>query len=153
MLLCYVPILTVNYLYYCEVSVYGHCVGVCGTESTVTDPHDPQVTQLYVPSARHVWRTRRMGRIGPLQSTLDGTAERRPRTTDAQSANSQAGSGSRREDGGVRMNVRRLALSGHRSPPRFVREGERRAGQTGCRRGTEGTQGRSVHRLLALSRR
>lgn len=31
-----------------------------------------QVTQLYVPSARHVWRTRRMGRIGPLQSTLDG---------------------------------------------------------------------------------
>ena len=32
-----------------------------------------QVTQLYVPSARHVWRTRRMGRIGPLQSTLDGT--------------------------------------------------------------------------------
>ncbi|MED6267209.1 Ubiquitin-protein ligase E3C, partial [Characodon lateralis] len=29
------------------------------------------VTQLYVPSARHVWRTRRMGRIGPLQSTLD----------------------------------------------------------------------------------
>uniref|UniRef100_A0AAX7UEI6 Ubiquitin-protein ligase E3C n=1 Tax=Astatotilapia calliptera TaxID=8154 RepID=A0AAX7UEI6_ASTCA len=30
-----------------------------------------QVTQLYVPSARHVWRTRRMGRIGPLQSTLD----------------------------------------------------------------------------------
>lgn len=33
-----------------------------------------QVTQLYVPSARHVWRTRRMGRIGPLQSTLDGTA-------------------------------------------------------------------------------
>lgn len=31
-----------------------------------------QVTQLYVPSARHMWRTRRMGRIGPLQSTLDG---------------------------------------------------------------------------------
>uniref|UniRef100_A0A8D3DK86 Ubiquitin-protein ligase E3C n=1 Tax=Scophthalmus maximus TaxID=52904 RepID=A0A8D3DK86_SCOMX len=30
-----------------------------------------KVTQLYVPSARHVWRTRRMGRIGPLQSTLD----------------------------------------------------------------------------------
>ncbi|KAG7261927.1 hypothetical protein CRUP_019289 [Coryphaenoides rupestris] len=30
-----------------------------------------RVTQLYVPSARHVWRTRRMGRIGPLQSTLD----------------------------------------------------------------------------------
>uniref|UniRef100_A0A4W5P7K8 HECT-type E3 ubiquitin transferase n=1 Tax=Hucho hucho TaxID=62062 RepID=A0A4W5P7K8_9TELE len=32
-----------------------------------------KVTQLYVPSARHVWRTRRMGRIGPLQSTLDGS--------------------------------------------------------------------------------
>ncbi|KAM8979305.1 ubiquitin-protein ligase E3C isoform 2-T2 [Sarcophilus harrisii] len=31
-----------------------------------------KVTQLYVPSARHVWRVRRMGRIGPLQSTLDG---------------------------------------------------------------------------------
>ncbi|XP_048462036.1 ubiquitin-protein ligase E3C [Rhincodon typus] len=30
-----------------------------------------KVTQLYVPSARHVWRMRRMGRIGPLQSTLD----------------------------------------------------------------------------------
>ncbi|XP_062335188.1 ubiquitin-protein ligase E3C isoform X1 [Osmerus eperlanus] len=30
-----------------------------------------KVTQLYVPSARHMWRTRRMGRIGPLQSTLD----------------------------------------------------------------------------------
>ncbi|KAM6978093.1 ubiquitin-protein ligase E3C [Aplochiton taeniatus] len=30
-----------------------------------------KVTQLYVPSARNVWRTRRMGRIGPLQSTLD----------------------------------------------------------------------------------
>ncbi|TRY88691.1 hypothetical protein DNTS_026130 [Danionella cerebrum] len=30
-----------------------------------------QGTQLYVPSSRHVWRTRRMGRIGPLQSTLD----------------------------------------------------------------------------------
>ncbi|KAJ8376784.1 hypothetical protein SKAU_G00073640 [Synaphobranchus kaupii] len=30
-----------------------------------------KVTQLYVPSARHVWRTRRMGRIGPLQSNLD----------------------------------------------------------------------------------
>ncbi|XP_015210396.1 ubiquitin-protein ligase E3C [Lepisosteus oculatus] len=30
-----------------------------------------KVTQLYVPSARHVWRIRRMGRIGPLQSTLD----------------------------------------------------------------------------------
>lgn len=36
----------------------------------------PQVTQLYVPSARHVWRTRRMGRIGPLQSTLDGSVMR-----------------------------------------------------------------------------
>lgn len=32
----------------------------------------PQVTQLYVPASRHVWRFRRMGRIGPLQSTLDG---------------------------------------------------------------------------------
>ncbi|XP_020865303.1 ubiquitin-protein ligase E3C isoform X4 [Phascolarctos cinereus] len=31
-----------------------------------------KVTQLYVPSARHIWRVRRMGRIGPLQSTLDG---------------------------------------------------------------------------------
>ncbi|XP_041923667.1 ubiquitin-protein ligase E3C [Alosa alosa] len=30
-----------------------------------------KVTQLYVPSARHMWRIRRMGRIGPLQSTLD----------------------------------------------------------------------------------
>ncbi|KAI5104642.1 ubiquitin-protein ligase E3C, partial [Silurus meridionalis] len=30
-----------------------------------------KVTQLYVPSAQHVWRTRRMGRIGPLRSTLD----------------------------------------------------------------------------------
>uniref|UniRef100_A0A674NQ55 Ubiquitin-protein ligase E3C n=1 Tax=Takifugu rubripes TaxID=31033 RepID=A0A674NQ55_TAKRU len=30
-----------------------------------------KVTQLYVPSARNVWRTRRMGRIGPLQSSLD----------------------------------------------------------------------------------
>ncbi|XP_074841163.1 ubiquitin-protein ligase E3C isoform X2 [Carettochelys insculpta] len=34
-----------------------------------------KVTQLYVPSARHVWRVRRMGRIGPLQSTLDGASE------------------------------------------------------------------------------
>uniref|UniRef100_A0A3Q2XY11 Ubiquitin-protein ligase E3C n=1 Tax=Hippocampus comes TaxID=109280 RepID=A0A3Q2XY11_HIPCM len=34
-----------------------------------------KVTQLYVPSARHVWRTRRMGRIGPLQSTLDVGSE------------------------------------------------------------------------------
>lgn len=32
----------------------------------------PQVTQLYVPASRHVWRFRRMGRIGPLQSSLDG---------------------------------------------------------------------------------
>ncbi|TTG32351.1 Ubiquitin-protein ligase E3C [Bagarius yarrelli] len=30
-----------------------------------------KVTHLYMPSARHVWRTRRMGLIGPLQSTLD----------------------------------------------------------------------------------
>nr|XP_023395582.1 ubiquitin-protein ligase E3C [Loxodonta africana] len=30
-----------------------------------------KVTQLYVPSSRNVWRFRRMGRIGPLQSTLD----------------------------------------------------------------------------------
>ncbi|XP_036288604.1 ubiquitin-protein ligase E3C isoform X7 [Pipistrellus kuhlii] len=30
-----------------------------------------KVTQLYVPAARHMWRFRRMGRIGPLQSTLD----------------------------------------------------------------------------------
>uniref|UniRef100_A0A2K6C6I0 Ubiquitin-protein ligase E3C n=1 Tax=Macaca nemestrina TaxID=9545 RepID=A0A2K6C6I0_MACNE len=30
-----------------------------------------KVTQLYVPASRHVWRFRRMGRIGPLQSTLD----------------------------------------------------------------------------------
>uniref|UniRef100_H3D5G9 Ubiquitin-protein ligase E3C n=1 Tax=Tetraodon nigroviridis TaxID=99883 RepID=H3D5G9_TETNG len=34
-----------------------------------------KVTQLYVPSARNVWRTRRMGRIGPLQSTLDVGSE------------------------------------------------------------------------------
>uniref|UniRef100_A0AAQ6A377 Ubiquitin-protein ligase E3C n=1 Tax=Amphiprion ocellaris TaxID=80972 RepID=A0AAQ6A377_AMPOC len=34
-----------------------------------------KVTQLYVPSARHVWRARRMGRIGPLQSTLDVGSE------------------------------------------------------------------------------
>ncbi|MBZ3869342.1 Ubiquitin-protein ligase E3C [Sciurus carolinensis] len=31
-----------------------------------------KVTQLYVPASRHVWRFRRMGRIGPLQSTLEG---------------------------------------------------------------------------------
>ncbi|XP_032160156.1 ubiquitin-protein ligase E3C isoform X6 [Mustela erminea] len=30
-----------------------------------------KVTQLYVPASRHVWRFRRMGRIGPLQSSLD----------------------------------------------------------------------------------
>uniref|UniRef100_A0A8C5HRY6 Ubiquitin-protein ligase E3C n=1 Tax=Gouania willdenowi TaxID=441366 RepID=A0A8C5HRY6_GOUWI len=34
-----------------------------------------KVTQLYVPAARNVWRTRRMGRIGPLQSTLDVGSE------------------------------------------------------------------------------
>ncbi|XP_034032519.1 ubiquitin-protein ligase E3C [Thalassophryne amazonica] len=34
-----------------------------------------KVMQLYVPSARHLWRTRRMGRIGPLQSTLDVGSE------------------------------------------------------------------------------
>ena len=32
----------------------------------------PQVTQLYVPASRSAWRFRRMGRIGPLRSTLDG---------------------------------------------------------------------------------
>lgn len=37
-----------------------------------------KVTQLYVPSARHVWRVRRMGRIGPLQSTLDVGLEPEP---------------------------------------------------------------------------
>ncbi|XP_029444361.1 ubiquitin-protein ligase E3C isoform X2 [Rhinatrema bivittatum] len=37
-----------------------------------------KVTQLYVPSARHVWRVRRMGRIGPLQSTLDVGIEPAP---------------------------------------------------------------------------
>ncbi|XP_066441455.1 ubiquitin-protein ligase E3C isoform X2 [Eleutherodactylus coqui] len=37
-----------------------------------------KVTQLYVPSARHVWRYRRMGRIGPLQSTLDVGMEPAP---------------------------------------------------------------------------
>nr|XP_024646483.1 ubiquitin-protein ligase E3C [Macaca nemestrina] len=35
-----------------------------------------KVTQLYVPASRHVWRFRRMGRIGPLQSTLDGEFSR-----------------------------------------------------------------------------
>ncbi|KAK2494132.1 hypothetical protein MC885_018998 [Smutsia gigantea] len=34
-----------------------------------------KVTQLYVPASRHVWRFRRMGRIGPLQSTLDDKQE------------------------------------------------------------------------------
>ncbi|XP_068091962.1 ubiquitin-protein ligase E3C [Hyperolius riggenbachi] len=37
-----------------------------------------KVTQLYVPSARHMWRYRRMGRIGPLQSTLDVGMEPAP---------------------------------------------------------------------------
>ncbi|XP_030054505.1 ubiquitin-protein ligase E3C isoform X2 [Microcaecilia unicolor] len=37
-----------------------------------------KVTQLYVPSARHMWRVRRMGRIGPLQSTLDVGMEPAP---------------------------------------------------------------------------
>ncbi|XP_006002235.1 ubiquitin-protein ligase E3C isoform X2 [Latimeria chalumnae] len=37
-----------------------------------------KVTQLYVPSARHMWRVRRMGRIGPLQSTLDVGVEPAP---------------------------------------------------------------------------
>lgn len=37
-----------------------------------------KVTQLYVPAARHVWRFRRMGRIGPLQSTLDVGLESPP---------------------------------------------------------------------------
>ena len=32
----------------------------------------PQATQLYVPASRNAWRFRRMGRIGPLRSTLDG---------------------------------------------------------------------------------
>ncbi|XP_022432227.1 ubiquitin-protein ligase E3C isoform X2 [Delphinapterus leucas] len=31
-----------------------------------------KVTQLYVPASRSAWRFRRMGRIGPLRSTLDG---------------------------------------------------------------------------------
>ncbi|KAM9186453.1 ubiquitin-protein ligase E3C isoform 3-T3 [Dugong dugon] len=37
-----------------------------------------KVTQLYVPSSRNVWRFRRMGRIGPLQSTLDVGLESPP---------------------------------------------------------------------------
>lgn len=44
----------------------------CDTGSTERGLLVPQVTQLYVPASRHVWRSRRMGRIGPLQSTLDG---------------------------------------------------------------------------------
>uniref|UniRef100_A0A8C0SHM0 HECT-type E3 ubiquitin transferase n=1 Tax=Canis lupus familiaris TaxID=9615 RepID=A0A8C0SHM0_CANLF len=37
-----------------------------------------KVTQLYVPASRHVWRFRRMGRIGPLQSSLDVGLESPP---------------------------------------------------------------------------
>ncbi|XP_063106911.1 ubiquitin-protein ligase E3C isoform X3 [Cavia porcellus] len=37
-----------------------------------------KVTQLYVPASRHVWRFRRMGRIGPLQSTLEVGVESPP---------------------------------------------------------------------------
>ncbi|XP_032160154.1 ubiquitin-protein ligase E3C isoform X4 [Mustela erminea] len=37
-----------------------------------------KVTQLYVPASRHVWRFRRMGRIGPLQSSLDVGLESLP---------------------------------------------------------------------------
>ncbi|XP_036905409.1 ubiquitin-protein ligase E3C isoform X3 [Sturnira hondurensis] len=37
-----------------------------------------KVPQLYVPAARHAWRFRRMGRIGPLQSTLDVGVESPP---------------------------------------------------------------------------
>ncbi|XP_066897845.1 ubiquitin-protein ligase E3C isoform X4 [Kogia breviceps] len=33
-----------------------------------------KVTQLYVPESRSAWRFRRMGRIGPLRSTLDAPA-------------------------------------------------------------------------------
>lgn len=40
----------------------------------------PQVTQLYVPASRHAWRFRRMGRIGPLQSSLDGESRAAPPT-------------------------------------------------------------------------
>ncbi|XP_071466739.1 ubiquitin-protein ligase E3C [Marmota flaviventris] len=39
-----------------------------------------KVTQLYVPASRHVWRFRRMGRIGPLQSTLEVGLESPPLT-------------------------------------------------------------------------
>lgn len=44
----------------------------------------PQVTQLYVPASRNAWRFRRMGRIGPLRSTLDGkcSAGSRPVVSD-----------------------------------------------------------------------
>ncbi|XP_036720050.1 ubiquitin-protein ligase E3C isoform X5 [Balaenoptera musculus] len=37
-----------------------------------------KVTQLYVPASRSVWRFRRMGRIGPLRSTLDVGLESPP---------------------------------------------------------------------------
>ncbi|XP_069853262.1 ubiquitin-protein ligase E3C [Dipodomys merriami] len=37
-----------------------------------------KVTQLYVPASRHVWRFRRMGRIGPLQSALEVGLESPP---------------------------------------------------------------------------
>ncbi|XP_016016446.2 ubiquitin-protein ligase E3C isoform X5 [Rousettus aegyptiacus] len=37
-----------------------------------------KVTQLYVPASRHAWRFRRMGRIGPLQSSLDVGVESPP---------------------------------------------------------------------------
>ncbi|KFO37304.1 Ubiquitin-protein ligase E3C [Fukomys damarensis] len=37
-----------------------------------------KVTQLYVPASRHVWRFRRMGRIGPLQSTVEVGMESPP---------------------------------------------------------------------------
>lgn len=37
-----------------------------------------KVTQLYVPASRPAWRLRRMGRIGPLQSTLDVGLESPP---------------------------------------------------------------------------
>uniref|UniRef100_A0A5G2Q932 HECT-type E3 ubiquitin transferase n=1 Tax=Sus scrofa TaxID=9823 RepID=A0A5G2Q932_PIG len=37
-----------------------------------------KVTQLYVPASRNAWRSRRMGRIGPLRSTLDVGVESPP---------------------------------------------------------------------------
>nr|XP_010961270.2 ubiquitin-protein ligase E3C isoform X2 [Camelus bactrianus] len=37
-----------------------------------------KVTQLYVPASRNAWRFRRMGRIGPLRSTLDVGLESPP---------------------------------------------------------------------------